>query len=304
MYITSIRVGNIDQGVIYLERAIGADENSPHMNRMLCALARLYSLKKDLGLAREIQAKVFSRMGWGRAALAGYEFTQELWFSGNSANFDNLINNLIVDNSDLMILEIGSLQGMSACYINDLVPVDKNLKLICIDPKFQSEFFENIKLSLNPSRIIPIELPSQVVLDFFEPNRFHLIHVDGWHVAPQVFLDGFLAAKLLLDGGYIVFDDYLKEDQTRIGQSVKMGVKAFLLVFGKWFDVMSEGRQLVCVRRSVIIPAEVALKVEELLGKVVGAKVSLHGNTLTDIYSSIMSYSDALFSASWSMVEN
>lgn len=303
LYITAVRTGDPLGGISYLEQAIAADPNSPHMIRMLCALARQFTFTKQKTKALEIQSRIFSHMGWDHAVTAGYDFTQELWFAGNYRTFDAVLDAVQADFDDISIVEIGSLQGMSACYMIDRLHQSRSFQLVCIDPMFQPEYRSNVACSRAPDRVYPIELKSQDALSFFGPNKFQLVHVDGWHVAPQVFLDGFLAAKILVDGGYIIFDDYLKEDQTRLGQTVKMGVQAFRAVFAPWLDLVVDGRQLVCKIRGAIDATSVAARTSKVFSKILGKEVPLTGLTLDAIYFSVAANSDALFAASWTVAE-
>lgn len=299
LYITAIRTGDIKAGIRFLEKAIEADRESPHMIRMLCALARQYTFAQRKAEALEIQSRIFASMDWSHALTAGYDFTSELWFSGNYKTFDSVLGAVKTDFDAINILEIGSLQGMSCCYMADHVDADRLSSLICVDPHFQPEYRTNVARSLAPNNIFPIELKSQDALSYFEENRFQLVHVDGWHVAPQVFLDGFLGAKILVDGGYIIFDDYLKEDQTSLGQTVKIGVQAFLSVFGTWFEPIIDGRQLVCKRRGSIDPTQVSSRASHLLRGILDRDVVLTGNSLGEIYCGLQPHFDALFGASW-----
>ena len=50
---------------------------------------------------------------------------------------------------------------------------------------------------------------------------------------------------LLKAKGIVIFDDYLKEDQTGIGQSVKLGVNYFLHLFKGFYEILYSGKQVV-----------------------------------------------------------
>jgi predicted O-methyltransferase YrrM len=303
--VTSIRKGDVKDGIRYLEDAINADPDSPHANRMSCALARQHSLCGNRPQSLAIQRKLFTRIGWARAIDANYDFTKELWFVGNHKTFDAILKRLNEKHDAIVIAEIGSFQGMSICYMNDNIPLSKNAKLICIDPNFQPEFRSNINQSINPKRVVAIEEKSHDYLHILEPKSIHMVHVDGWHVAPQVFIDGLLSVRVIGNEGFIVFDDYLKEDQTRLGQTVKMGVDAFMSIFGEWLDVVVEGRQLVCQLREDVDWQRAEIRLKCLLRNLLPHhSYKINSQYFGDIYDLSLSCYNDLLSVSWDINYN
>lgn len=303
LYTTSVRAGDIQSGIGYLKRAMDADPNSPHIIRMTCALGAQYARVNAMEDALAIQSQLVRHMRWTHAADAGYNFVKELWFAGNHKTFDLVISALRSEfDNEIRAIEIGSLQGMSACYIADQLSLSGGFDLTCIDPDFQPEFWSNIGRCSAPERVHSIQAKSQDVLSTLPPQSFHLIHIDGLHVAPQVFIDGLLSMRLLAKGGYVIFDDYLKEDQTTKSQSVKAGVKAFWEVFAPWLEVVIDGRQLVCRSHDSFCVNAVISKTDDVL-KFILKKNKIFSSMPIDIeglYSVIASdHMSDFFGSSW-----
>jgi predicted O-methyltransferase YrrM len=260
------RQGRIKDALITIKLALDSAEPTEHCLRMICSMARLSVMANDLHAATEAQSKIFGMIGWGEALERGYNFTKELWFAGNVENFKYVKNALemMPSASPRRILEIGSFQGMSACYIIDNWFKTQPGIIVCIDPDYQAEFRSNINRSTKPDCLVAVTARSQDALPIIAPG-FDFVHIDGLHVAAQVLIDGILSAPLLKAGGYIVFDDYLKEDQSGLGQTVKKGADEFCRIAGNCIEVVKSNRQLICrLTRAVLVGEMIERTIETL----------------------------------------
>ncbi|QDI82182.1 class I SAM-dependent methyltransferase [Methylorubrum populi] len=191
---------------------------------------------------------------------------------------------------------------MSACYLADHMSIGGAFTLTCIDPEFQPEFWSNIARCSSPDRVRAIQKKSQDALLSLPCRPFQLIHIDGWHIAPQVFIDGLFSMPLLADGGYVIFDDYLKEDQTTKNQPVKAGVQAFWEVFAPWLDVVIDGRQLACRFSGSLCLDSVVSKTESVLKAITGKATTFKERPadFADLCQTVArDHMDDLFSVSW-----
>ena len=119
------------------------------------------------------------------------------------------------------ILEIGSLQGLSACYVLWRL---RDASITCVDTfsggvehadqpdltaSLEQTFDDNIEL-VDASRVRKIVGDSRrVLLDLAdETGRFDFIYVDGSHLGLDVIVERALAWPLLADDGILLFDDY------------------------------------------------------------------------------------------------
>lgn len=130
------------------------------------------------------------------------------------------------------VLEVGSYEGASACYLITQLGAMESLELHCVDPwdgtaevngatvdmhAIEARFRRNTGLVLAKSPH-PVTLNvhkgySDVVLARLLADMgkayFDLVYIDGSHQAHDVLADAVLGFKLLRAGGIMVFDDYL-----------------------------------------------------------------------------------------------
>ncbi len=173
--------------------------------------------------------------------MSDYQFTTT-WFNDAAKNvWDQLIPKI----KPKKILEVGSYEGASACYLIDkLAGNDTELELHCIDTweggiehklngsaqadmaNVENRFDFNIKLSSsnakNKATVIKHKDFSDICLCQLicegKKNYFDFIYIDGSHQAPDVLCDAVLAFRLLKVGGHMAFDDYLWSENLPYGK--------------------------------------------------------------------------------------
>lgn len=187
----------------------------------------------------------------------GYEFTSD-WFTHVEPTWRELTREV----KPRVILEIGSFEGRSACWMIDTLPTVANagIELICIDrwghgriqrPGYQTpsqmdlveqRFDRNIaravKRASHPVSVRKLKGSSIVGLSKLlvdgKSGAFDMVYVDGGHGAPEVLADAVLAFRLLRVGGLMIFDDYLwANDPARpddVLRTPKPAIDAFLTV--------------------------------------------------------------------------
>ncbi len=154
-----------------------------------------------------------------------YEFTTD-WIS----RFAGVWKELLARFPPRRILEIGSYEGRTACFLIDTCAAEREIELHCIDswaggiehdPASMSDVERRFdhNLALARSRAVhPVAfhkhkaLSSPAMVQLLAQGRgesFDLIYVDGSHQASDVLADAVLAFMLLKTGGLMVFDDYL-----------------------------------------------------------------------------------------------
>jgi predicted O-methyltransferase YrrM len=161
------------------------------------------------------------------ASLSGYSFSND-WF-GVSAKpvWDQLIPMI----KPRKILEIGSYEGRSTCYLIDLLTEEFPVEIHCVDSweggaehkeagadmiSVETRFRENLKRSINSAAnkvelivhkgLSDVCLPK--ILSSGKSGYFDFVYVDGSHQAPDVLFDAVVGFKLLRIGGVMAFDDY------------------------------------------------------------------------------------------------
>lgn len=163
------------------------------------------------------------------------EFTNNWFESLAKPNWDQLIPQL----NPRRILEIGSYEGASTCYlINALACSEADLEIHCVDTweggiehqagagfatdmnAVEARFNRNVELAIDTAQpkgaTITVsrhkQLSYQALAELIQQGKqgyFDFFYVDGSHQAPDVLSDAVMGYHLLRTGGIIAFDDYL-----------------------------------------------------------------------------------------------
>jgi predicted O-methyltransferase YrrM len=192
--------------------------------------------------------------------MNSYQFTNT-WFQNSKPTWDLLIPNL----NPTTILEVGSYEGASTCYLIDNLSNSKNLEIHCVDTweggiehqigevdmnLVEKRFLHNTNLSISNS-VNKVNLIShkgysdrQLSKIFTEKgsNYFDFIYIDGSHQAPDVLCDAVLGFKLLKKFGLIIFDDYLWSEDLTYGidpiRSPKLAIDSFTNIYCRQIKIL------------------------------------------------------------------
>jgi hypothetical protein len=148
--------------------------------------------------------------------IMSYKFNTN-WF--NSSELKKGILKYFTGNKKIKILEIGSYEGASACYLSDNLLNHNESKLVCVDPfdvddkttpvneSTKELFLQNISKSKNYEKI---DFKHMFSNDFFKQNneKFDLIYIDGSHLEEDISLDFRECLKIINEDGIIWMDDY------------------------------------------------------------------------------------------------
>jgi len=188
---------------------------------------------------------------------AYYNFTND-WFSRESkAVWDLLIPKI----NPTAILEIGSYEGASTCYLIEKLAASKEIEVHCVDSwegglehkksgdfeanmsDVEQRFQQNTKVATNTAknlvRLIIHKEFSDVALSKMiaegKQGYFDFIYVDGSHQAPDVLCDALLSFRLLKNNGVLAFDDYLWNEKLPNGtdplRCPKLAIDAFTNIY-------------------------------------------------------------------------
>ena len=171
---------------------------------------------------------------------SGYDFTADWFNSIPRHNWEQIIPKM----NPQKILEIGSYEGASACYLIQKLGNTCQIELHCIDTwdggvehqaggvastdmeSVEKRFHHNTRLALSsvlhPAKLEVHKGPSDIhlprLLSEGKRNYFDFIYIDGSHQASDVLFDAVLAHKLVRIGGCIAFDDYLWSENLPYGK--------------------------------------------------------------------------------------
>jgi predicted O-methyltransferase YrrM len=202
------------------------------------------------------------------------EYTND-WFDTNSKQvWDVLIPNI----KPQRILEIGSYEGRSICYLIEKLGNDSDLEIHAIDTweggsdhmskqiahatpfkGIEERFYKNVKESMD--KVVTktnlqihkgssdIELARLLSTGFSE--YFDFIYVDGSHETTDVLSDAVLSFKLLKKGGMMILDDYLWCVDGHSLYRPKLAIDAFVNInYSKLSVLNAPNSQVYVVKKS------------------------------------------------------
>jgi len=188
-----------------------------------------------------------------------YKFTND-WFGITArALWSDMINKIKMRR----ILEIGSYEGNSTCFLIDNLSKKSPLEIHCIDTweggsehshedmaAVEQRFLHNTELAVaNSKHHVDLvthkgssaqELSNLVAAGM--QGYFDFIYVDGSHQAPDVLLDAVLGFQLLAVDGMMCFDDYLWSKGTIFHldtlKSPKIAIDAFTNIYCRKMQII------------------------------------------------------------------
>ena len=181
--------------------------------------------------------------GWQAAASRHYQFKHD-WFTHNIPVWRSVLQPF-AHYPGVRALEVGSFEGMSACWMLDHILTHPTAKLTCIDRYFQEGFDLNVAQTDGSDRLLQLVGDSHELLATLDPNSYDLIYIDGCHLALHVQQDAILSWRLLKVGGLLIFDDYQWTDPAHPGQDTQIGIHAFMQSIPEQAVVVHHGYQLI-----------------------------------------------------------
>ena len=195
-----------------------------------------------------------------------FEYTHD-WFS----RYIPVWNRIFDQHKPRNLLEIGSFEGRSACYIIEKCAaiIGGGATLTCVDTwqgsvehqsggpvasvmsEVERRFDHNTRIALSKaSNRVTLQKVKQSSHDAMakmiaagQLQSFDLIYIDGSHEAPDVLADAVLAFQLLRPGGVMIFDDYLWSMHRPGTQDVllmpKPAIDAFMNIYQRKMQVFA-----------------------------------------------------------------
>ena len=183
------------------------------------------------------------------------------WFADVAKNnWEQLIPKL----NPKRILEIGSYEGASSCYLIQKLANEHSLELHCVDPwqgygelpntdmnVVEKRFDTNINIARAAAKyavdVVKHKEPSDIALSKLlasgKRNYFDFVYVDGAHYAPEVLFDAVAAFRLARPGGVIAFDDYLLTETIPANRdpilSPKPAIDAFVNLYCRKLNIIN-----------------------------------------------------------------
>ncbi|KAL3153959.1 hypothetical protein ABBQ32_013519 [Trebouxia sp. C0010 RCD-2024] len=203
------------------------------------------------------------------------------WFSHNipiwTETFDSL--GWLHSATNLRVLEVGSWEGQSACWLLQHVCCSSGSRLVCIDnwagavqygsaakdwglseeqhhaTAVLQRFRDNIEAVQGTDKVTVLQQPSWVALSTMMQNdldTFDVVYIDGSHLPQDVLTDAAMAWKLLKNEGIMIFDDYQWDQVVCMpkAKTPQKAIDAFLEVFSEELHVMRLEYQCIVQKRT------------------------------------------------------
>jgi predicted O-methyltransferase YrrM len=197
--------------------------------------------------------------------MTNYKFTNSWFESTAKNNWDQLIPSYIQPKK---ILEIGSYEGASACYLIERLAIHNPIEIHCVDTweggvehkaggmaqtnmqSVESRFLHNTQTAINKvenrANLYIHKGYSDIclanILSGGKQGYFDLVYIDGSHQAHDVICDAILGFKLLANGGVMIFDDYLWYEELDSGRDIlrcpKPAIDAFINIFFRKINII------------------------------------------------------------------
>lgn len=207
--------------------------------------------------------------------MSDYVFTTT-WFDNVARN---VWSQIVPQIRPAKILEVGSYEGASTCYLIDTLADDSDIELHCVDTwagglehqtdgqapsdmaGVEARFNHNVRLAIGRARrkvsvTIHKGFSDDCLLRLLNAGKkgfFDFVYVDGSHQAPDVLSDAVLAFKLLRVGGFMAFDDYLWTETLPYGKDPvrcpKLAIDSFTNVYCRKLEVISAPLYQLYVRK-------------------------------------------------------
>lgn len=215
--------------------------------------ARYHGLPANEQSTNRINAKLLDLV------LTDFEFTNT-WFDDTARP---VWTHLIPQLSPARILEIGSYEGASACFLINQLAGKQRIELHCVDSwiggpehratdmtEVEARFRRNLERATAafPDRVDlhvhkgPSDRRLAMLLADAKAGYFDFVYVDGSHLAPDVLCDAVLAFRLLKVGGVMAFDDYLWAEEMPYGRDPlrcpKPAIDAFTNLYARKLRIL------------------------------------------------------------------
>lgn len=192
--------------------------------------------------------------------MTDYEFTND-WFEKTARPiWDHAIPRIRPER----VLEIGSYEGRSTCYLIDALSLQRPLEIHCVDTweggaehqkagedmaAVKARFDANTERAIQAAKhdvtlVVRREttataLPRLLQPEGVGPGYFDFVYVDGSHEACDVLHDAVLAFRLLKTGGHMAFDDYTwRLPQGGVERAPKLAIDAFTSAYARKLAIL------------------------------------------------------------------
>lgn len=179
------------------------------------------------------------------------------WFTANVPYWLDIFQEQGLRDRPIRALEIGSFEGLSACFTLQQLP---QAHLTCVDTWDGSDeltalAFDSVEQAFDRhvepwrERVTKRKSPSlRYLANLDAAEKFDLIYVDGSHHADDVMVDALLAFEHLKVGGVMILDDYLWRYYPRPSEDPARAINSFLRLCEGRLRLIMAYRQVAVVK--------------------------------------------------------
>lgn len=189
----------------------------------------------------------------------GYQFTQD-WFSRNIYTWEQHLKK--ITDVPVKMLEIGSWEGRSTCWLLENILTHTTATITCIDTfegslehklaynqqylkSIEERFDFNISRTGSSGKVQKIIGRSKDVLRRLPMENYDILYIDGSHLASDVLEDAVISWGLVKLGGMIIFDDYDFTFADNPAQNTQVGIDAFITNYNQKINLIHQGYQVI-----------------------------------------------------------
>lgn len=199
--------------------------------------------KGELTEAYACYQKASELRGWHLCVQKGYQFTRD-GFSQRIPIWERHLQPL-ADAPGINALEIGSFQGMSACWLLDHILTAPSARITCIDSKFQEQFEANIAKTGAAEKVTKLEGNVRQIISSLD-HTYDLVNIqDRCKKASYIEQDASLCWNLLKVGGLMLFKDYGRSNADHPEQELKTAINAFVDSVKGQVEILHQANQVI-----------------------------------------------------------
>lgn len=212
-------------------------------------MGKVYMKKGEEMQAIACYQKGFQLQGWEACVQRDYQFTQDT-FSHQIPIWQKSLQHL-ADQETIKALEIGSGQGVTACWLLDNVLFQTSAQLTCMDRTFSDQFNLNIRQAQVDDKVQRLEGKISESLKSLEAQTYNVAIIqDPLKQAKLMEQHARLCWPLLMPDAVVIFPSYAWKHPKDAAKSPKVGIDRFLASVEGQFEVLHQGYQLIIKRNS------------------------------------------------------
>lgn len=205
----------IGRTIAALEKSVS---ESPNSARALTELGNTLAEFGDVDGAARVHREALGLYGWTAPESRQMQFSMD-WFSHNIPTLKDTLAEFR-RRDGLRMLEVGSFQGLSACWFLWELLLGANGSIDCVDTDFKEDFDSNVGAIGGTSHCTRFEGDSHVMLPKMDGNRYDVAYIDGCHELSHVRVDLENAWRLVKKDGILMVDDIDGYYRSTVGEAV------------------------------------------------------------------------------------